>query len=204
MYYKYRKHITTTETPKGCIPQCVHVEITDEMMEQAEKEAKLIAEQKGANNPTTLVLNSKMDLIGALAQNGVKRQCDLWGIALEDFTSFFDVRIHADNYDFKHRGLLIDIQGTPMGKFPDGTPVVKVYPNSRFLTKNDKQKKKVDKYLFCSVDIEKRLVHIVGLIGYDELWNSGQEFEAVGNFKVACHYCLAHQTHDFKKFIFGT
>lgn len=194
---------TTYRVPSPCISQCVHVDITDDLIQLALKEEQQLHIQKGDDNPTTLPLNKRSDFVGSLAQNGVKRFCYEAGVALEDFTSFYDSTIHADNYDFRHRGVTVDIQGSPIGAFPDGKPIVQVFTKSRFLTKNDKEGKFVDKYLFCKVDFPSKKLHIVGLIDYTTLWENGQTMEKTGNYSAACHYCLASQLTDFRKFLFG-
>ena len=177
-----------------CIRQCVHIDIDESLKKQALEDEKNILNQKGKNNPTTLSLNKRMDYIGSITHNGVFRLIAQWGIEYIP-TPYFDATIHKDKCDFLYEGDKNDIQGSPLGSFPDGSPVLNVFPRSRFLVKNEKQEKPMDNYVFCKVDLVSDVLHIVGFVGYDNFWGElGKPFSA----KHPCHYILASQLSDFQ------
>lgn len=180
-----------------CLEQCVHLEISDELLAQAEKEEKLMWEQKGQNNPTTLLLNKRMHLYGSLAQNGVFEKLAEWNMEVET-SPYFSPTMHHDDYDFLYGTDRCDIQGQPLGTFKDGRAITNVFPGSRFLVKNQKEQKPMDYYVFCAIDLPGRLLHIAGVISYAKLWSLDQEL----TLKNPCHYVTAGQLTGFRRFIF--
>jgi len=185
-----------------CIRQCVHLKIDDDLIAQAFEDEKKMLDQKGKNNPTTLVLNKRMVFWGSIAHNGVFRKMSEWGIEPEVKTPFFDASIHQDEYDFMLRGLKYDIKGSPIGKFPDGTPITVVYPKSRVLIKDEEKNKPMDIYVFCKVDLPEKMLHIAGVCRYHDFWeNFNLPFE--GKVKHPCHFVLISQTEDFKDQVMG-
>lgn len=185
-----------------CIDSCCHYQITDDLIELAEKDEYHLALQKGVRNPTTLNLNKRHDFIGSLAQNGVFRYVRALGFALEDETPYFDATINQDRYDYMNRGAIYDVQGAPMGEFEDGRKIEVVYPNTRFLIKNEKEEKEMDYYTFCKVDVENGIVHIAGVISYNKFWDELDQ-EGEETYKHPCHYCRAKDLTSFRDSILG-
>lgn len=176
-----------------CVPNCIHYQITSEMYEQAIDDQKMMAKQKGEENPTTLVLNKEMNIIGSLAQNAVINQIRDWGIDVMT-GQYFDSESHNDEYDFLYSGFRCDVQGSTMKPGMDN-----VFPGTNYLFKNQKKYKPMDYYVPCSVSLSQMVVHMPGVVSYTDLWeNYGVEVE----YKIPSHMIAAKELRSLRWFIF--
>jgi hypothetical protein len=173
----------------SCISSCLHLDISEDLKDQAMIDTKKIKDQKGFNNPTTIELNKDNDYIGSLAQNGFFQYINAIGYKLDETTPFFDNKLHKDDYDFKHRGATYDIKGSPM---QSGWQEVK--PSSQFLIKNDSEGKKVWYYYFVKVDLENDILHFAGIIPYEQVWRDDNQFES----KYPCRYIKGKELKPFR------
>lgn len=178
-----------------CLNQCIHVEITEELIQQAELDNESIKRQKGDDNKSTILMTESNDFIGSLAQNSVFQYFDDVGIYIQK-TSFFDKSIHQDECDFEHRGLN-DIKGSPTTKQWN-----QVYPRSRFLLSDHQLKKEVDWYTFVKIDLEENIAHIAGVINYGDFMDKSEPFQSQ-NTKSPCHFILAKDLKPFRDYVFG-
>lgn len=179
-----------------CFNQCVHIDITDDLLEQAKIDEQNMKRQKGENNPTEILMTKDDHYIGSVAQNIVFRWFDESGIYVEK-TKYFDETIHQDRCDFEHRGLN-DVKGSPTkGKWNE------VYPNTSFLLSNHQLEKVVDWYTFVRVDFEKEVAHIAGVISYQDFMDKSKPLDHE-NLKHPCRQILAKQLKPFRNYAFGT
>lgn len=184
-----------------CINICDHFDITDDIISLALEEEKKLAWQKGIKNPTTLNLNSRHDFIGSIAQNGVFALVESWGIALDSKFPYFDPQRHNDDYDYIHRGVRFDVQGTALdGVFRDGTPIRQVYPRSLSFVKREKESKNMQAFTFCFIDFDSRVLHVAGNISAHEVW----EMPVFEDMKHPCRKVPSGSLTSFRDFIFGS
>lgn len=178
-----------------CFNQCVHVDITDDMIEQAQLDNRSLKNQKGKDNKSTILMTVNNDIIGSIAQNSVFKFFDESSIYIEK-TKYFDKSIHKDKCDFEHRGLN-DVKGSPTkGKWNE------VYPNTSFLLSDHQLEKEVDWYTFVRVDFDNRIAHIAGVISYSDFMDKAQKMESP-NLKSPCHFIMAKHLQSFRNYAFG-
>lgn len=180
-----------------CIDQCVHFEITDDLLHQAIEDEKNMLAQKGIVNRTTVDMNRHRDKIGSLAQNGLFEKVKELGVKLDSTTPYFDATIHSDLADFWHRGGSNDIRGSVMGR-----EFSIVYPNSRLLVYDNDREKDIDWYTFVKIDENCLKGHIVGVIRYDKVWTDDHIYRSP-KLKAPCHYVYARETKPFRDYLFG-
>lgn len=174
-----------------CIATCKHIYITKELLEQAKRDNEDMLKQKGKNNPTTLILNEENDIIGSLGQNAMFVYMDLRKIEYKK-TRFFDKNIHQDSCDFECGKASFDVKCSPTSKdFPS------VFGNSRLLVKNASKGKYVDYYVFAKIT-EKKVVHLVGYIGYRDFWEKKGKPFVSSKVKEPCTYVLVSDLVAFK------
>lgn len=179
-----------------CIDNCLEYPISRSLKDQAEEDSKNITQQKGFVNASTVNLSERRDYVGSIAQNGLIEKIYSMGIKVEEVTPYFNSSIHQDEYDFKQRGARVDVKGSEMtSDFPQ------VYPNTRFLIKDKSKDKRVDYYAFVKVNLEDDLIHIAGIISYEDFWTLGQPF--IGKFKNPSHFVLAKDLKPLMPFILG-
>lgn len=178
-----------------CIPQCEHIEITQDLIDQAEIDAKNIKQQKGANNKSTINMVNNHDIIGSIAQNVVFRYFEQNGILIEE-TPYFDKSIHKDKCDFEHRGLN-DVKGSPAKR---GWKEIRPYTS--FLLSDHQRAKKVDWYTFVRLDMDDRIAHIAGVISYQDFLDKSVE-ATFANLKSPCHYIEAKHLEPMRRYAFG-
>lgn len=177
-----------------CTRQCTHQYITDELFELAEYEMAKLKAQKGENNPTTVNITNNHDLIGSLAQNAVFTYIENMGIYVET-TPYYDPRRNADKCDLYHRGQFVDIKGSSIYKYPHVTRYTK------HLVYDHQKDKPMDEYLFCKVDIDNRLVHIAGLVSYEEAWQDKYRYMVKG--KHPAHQIPQPVLKPFREWLLG-
>ncbi len=175
---------------------CIHYDISGDLIKQALQDEKDLQRQKGAINPTTLPLNQRRDFIGSIAHNGVFEKIEEWGIYIEK-TPYYKASIHKDEFDFYYNRSKIDIQGTLIKPNKQGYKVVTKWTS--FLIKNEKEEKEMDQYCFTAIDLEEKVLHIVGIIDYEDVWTSENIAKYVPH---PAHQVLAKDLKDLKKFIF--
>lgn len=179
-----------------CLPQCIDITISEEVLQQSLEDEKKLLAQKGDNNPTTLKLHSRMNLVGALAQNVVFESLDDWGVPYEG-SPVFNPNRHNDDFDFRTDRGNIDIQGKPM-TLRDGTIVQDVYPNTKYYVKNEKRDRNMQYFCFVSLSAKRRIAHIAGIISCVTLWGLHQE----ANLTHPCHFVYARQLTSLRDFMF--
>jgi hypothetical protein len=183
-----------------CYGDCVHVEIEDWLYNLALEEDGALKSQKGVNNPTTMRISEKRDIIGSIAQNGVFHYVEnCLGMGFEAKTKYYDPSLHKDSYDFILRGNTYDIKGSDIGTFPDGTPCQIIYPNTHHGMKIESKEKPMDFYVFCKVDLKHMRLHIAGVISFDMFWNLEQK-KIVHGFPY--QYVKTTQLEAFRKHYF--
>ena len=178
-----------------CFSQCLHVDISDEVLHQATIDEKNVRSQKGANNPSTIRMTTANDYIGSIAQNIVFEYFDEIGIAIEK-TAYFDKQIHKDLCDFEHRGRN-DIKGSPThGKWNE------VYSSTSFLLSDHQRNKEVDWYTFVRIDLDHNIAHIAGVISYSDFLEKSEEMKSE-NLKSPCHSITAKHLKPFREYVFA-
>ncbi len=181
-------------TPR-CFRQCMHVEISDALMDIClEQEQKIIA-QKGFRNPSTLPLNKRRDLIGSLGQNGIMDIFNDAGMGGGvEFSPYFNPAVYGDQFDFRYRGTTYDVKSSPIRKYKW------VGPRTSFLVSDRQRNKPVDAYVFCQVDVENRVIHYAGVIEYNFFWDAA--LPAEGEWvRSAAHIIEAKQLSPLEDII---
>lgn len=179
----------------GCFDQCVHIDITDDIIERAVLDEKNIKKQKGLHNASTINMSDNHDYIGSIAQNSVFRFFDREGLHIEK-TPYFDKDIHKDLCDFEHRGMN-DVKGSPTkGVWNE------VKPYTSFLLSDHQREKVVDWYTFVKVDLDHNIAHIAGVINYYDFLNKGEEVIS-DKLKSPCHSIKAKDLVPFYKYAYG-
>lgn len=163
----YNEDVSRVPSTPRCFGQCVHVEISDALMEVCLEQEKQILAQKGLRNPSTVPLNKRRDLIGSLGQNGIMDLFQSYGMdgGLE-FSPYFDPMRHGDEWDFRYRGTSYDIKSSPIRKYKW------VSARTSFLVSDRQRNKPVDGYVFCQVDLENRIIHYAGVVEYNYFWQA--------------------------------
>lgn len=175
-----------------CLKSCIHIDITPDMLVQAHKDEANIKNQKGLANPSTKFLSNDRDFIGSLGQNAVFGWFEEAGIYIEK-TPYFNQNINNDKFDFFHRGAN-DVKSSPMQNgWSD------IYPMSAFLISEHQKQKVLDWYTFVKVDLENMVVHIAGVISYEDFWKNSTEEK----YKVNCNKILAKQLQPFRDYALG-
>lgn len=176
-----------------CFDQCVHVDITEELIQQALQDERNLARQKGENNPTTNVLSKRRDFVGSLGQNAVFLWFENAGIEI-DKTPYFNPNIHDDKFDFVHRGTN-DVKSKQLGK-GWGT----IYPRSSFIVSYHQKPKPMDWYTFVGIDLENNIAHIAGVISASEFWDKCEDIQ----LKIKSGKILAKDLMPFRNYVFAT
>lgn len=188
--------------PNVCLESCCHFDITDELLKLAEREETSLAKQKGINNPSTQAINGRRDFVGSLAQNGVFAFVESLGVYIKTTSYFNPERFNDDGWDYQHRGIRVDIKGRLIGVDQEGNPKTTVRKYTPFWVnqKQHSQKKgKVDAYCFVLVDLEQKILHIVGVIPYSAMENGEARDGKWPSYNVR-----AYQLASFRKHIFAT
>jgi hypothetical protein len=181
-------------TPKVAL-DIIEVPFTDEFLEAAIKQQKMMHD-KMEGFQSTINMNNDRDLLGFLGQASVVHKIREWGYEPK-FSAYFNPALTGDDGDFEWRYEKCDVKASSVSKdFP------KVYPNSRFLIKDKSEVKEVDRYVFCKVDIPKRVVLIAGCMNYNRFWRDSKPLES-DKCKEPCHYVLAKDLDSFRKFIYA-
>lgn len=170
------------ENIKEDLKVMISIPITEKMIEQAREDSRLIKEQKGKGNKTSIILTEDNDFLGSLAQNGVFKYLDSKGVKYTP-SKFFDSSIHKDNCDFLMKGKKWDVKGSPTGGYTIG-------PMSRYLVMLDDKEKIVDYYLFVKIDMDKKMLYIPGYIRYKEFWEEKGVVSTHPNIKYPCWHVL--------------
>lgn len=176
-----------------CQNGCVHVEISDYMLEFAQEEEEKIRQQKGKDNWSTRPLSSRRDILGSLSQNGILDVFQVFGMdgGLQ-LTPYFSPEMHSDNWDFSYRGETYDIKSSPMRKFKYITH------KTTFLVSDHQQMKYVGHYCFAQVDFDNRVIHYPGVISYERFWQ--ESVPAVGDWvKSPAHIITAGKLTPFER-----
>jgi hypothetical protein len=160
------------------------------LFERAEEEQKKVT-YKGL--ASTRNLNEDRDFIGAVGQLFVIDEMRSWGFEPKH-SDYFDPKRSGDECDLEWRYEKIDVKTSPLTNNYN-----KIFPNSRFLVKDESMYKKVDRYVFVKVNMETEEVVIAGCIDYNRFWRIAEPMTG----KLDCHYVLARQLADFKKFVYA-
>lgn len=175
--------------------QIIPVPISEDLLERAKEALKQQPKYK-----STKELNRYRDLYGYIGQFGVIEWiADL--VFTPDHEEYFTEDKKGDECDFVWRYEKCDVKASPTSK---GYP--KVYPKSRLLVKDDT--KKVDRLVFVKVNVSDRMMYIAGTISWQKFWGVPEEylegrakpFESK-KVKHPCHYILAKDLSDFKKWV---
>jgi hypothetical protein len=181
-----------------CTEQCVHHEISDELISLALDDEKNIQKQKGLGNLSTLPLNYRRDFIGSISHNGVQEKIADWGIEIQN-SPYFTGSIHSDQYDFLYDRKKVDVQGSIIRPTRNGFSTIGKY--TQFLIKNEKRHKLMDYYCFTAIDLDRRILHIAGVVNYYTIWLDENEIE---NIDHPAHKILTKDLTPLTKFIFRT
>lgn len=177
--------------------QIIELPISDDLLSRAKEAFK-----KQPKYRSTRELNKYRDLYGYIGQFGIIDWFQDLGFNSEHEDYFTDDK-KGDEYDFIWRYERCDVKASPTSKdYP------KVYPKSRLLVKDDT--KQVDRLVFVKVNIPDRKMFIAGTISWQNFWGVPEEylegkakpFESK-NSKYPCHYILAKDLDDFKKFVYA-
>ena len=178
-----------------CFSQCLHLDISEDILHQATIDEKNVKSQKGNNNYSTIRMTTNNDYVGSIAQNIVFKYFDDIGIAIEK-TAYFDKLIHKDLCDFEYRGRN-DIKGSPTnGKWNE------VYSNTSFLLSDHQMGKKVDWYTFVRVDLDHNIAHIAGVISYKDFFEKSEEMKS-DRIKSPCHFITAKHLKPFRDYVYA-
>lgn len=154
-----------------CIDSCAHVELSNVDLDIATEAENNIRKQKGDMNPTTLPLSKRRDFIGALAQNGLTTYLQNHYVdGGVEFSPYFSLDRHHDEWDFRYRGSTFDVKGSQMRP-----PFLRVTPGTFFLIDGHQRRKVVGYYVFVKVDVENMKLHIAGYIDYDKFWSMAEK-----------------------------
>lgn len=178
-----------------CFKQCLHIQIPEELKIKAIEDDKRLKQQKGQNNKSQILMTSRNDIIGSIAQNIVLSYFEQEEIDVES-TLYFDETIHQDTCDFIYRGKN-DVKGSPANaRFNE------VWPSTTFLLSDKQRDKRVDWYTFVRVDLDNNVAHIAGVISYDDFIKHSVRFDNP-NLKSPCHTIEAKRLLSFKSYVFG-
>lgn len=177
-----------------CIPQCIHLEISRELIEQAKIDDHNLKRQKGQDNNSQIMMTQNNDIIGSIAQNIVFQYIEDSGVYVEK-TDYYDRSINQDLCDFKHRGLN-DIKGSRVRN----KEWADIYPNTDFLRSDAQAEKVVDWYTFVRLDPHELIAHIAGVISYQDFNDLSEPIE---NLPFPGRGIKAKYLKSFYKYLFA-
>lgn len=181
---------------KECLEHCVHYDITEDLIKRAIEEEKNIQKQKGRDNASTLLLNTKRDYIGSIAHNGVCDWIEETGLSFSR-SPYFSNAISADEYDFLYGRKRVDVQTTPLRPDRYGNRTIHRYTS--FLVKNEKEHKPMDYFCLTAVDLQENRLHIAGVIPFDEVFTIDSRAKGVIH---PAHQIYATQLKGLRNFIY--
>lgn len=152
--------------------------ITSEMLYKAREDAKNLDYENAGRN--TREGGALKNVKGSLAQQAVYLYLSnlpvfRYQIEYSDpyqehlYGDEWDLRIFEETYDVKCRGCWNE----------------KYWYNLNFLMGEHEQKKRVDNYIFATVDDDLEYVYIIGGISYDNLWKNIQPLKEGANLKFS-------------------
>lgn len=187
-----------------CIDGCIHYEYDQSLVEQAKEKERILITTLGQNNRKNRQIRDASNVLGYIGQYAsISQVQDVWGIDVVS-PDYINPDFKGDEYDWMYDNQRIDTKASPLGKFPDGQVIKNVFPKSRFLIAIEHREKPMDYYCFVKVDLEDKLVHIAGVIRFDDFWRDDRIWEKTGRDgnKYTCGYCFAYDLTDLRKFIF--
>jgi hypothetical protein len=172
-------------------PYYTHV-VSDSTFVLARYDAALLEEEKQGHK-SDVKLTEDRDIIGAVAQYGVYELIESWGFDANG-SPFYIPGATFDTYDLMHRGQKIDIKGTPYSTF--NTYLIK--QDSPVLIEPEKH---MDLFCFVSVELDKRTIHVAGVISRLSILNP--RIHTIPNTPYPAYSIHRKHLHDFKSYIFG-
>ncbi len=170
--------IGSTMSKNICKYSCLHYSISPSLYQKSWNDAYVLEERRKlspkyhARSVEMYDDLPKYQLIGSLAHNGTLEFLNNNGFYIER-SEYSDEKEKGkgDEWDFKYKSLSFDIKAmglnNPKFKFVHRKSEVRV-----FIWQGQKV---VGHYVFVFVDVENKMLHIVGICEYDRFWTLSEE-----------------------------